>query len=116
MEESSDVCMLMTAVDSEAAAQTLAQGLVEAQLAACVQVLPVQSFYVWQGQSRRDAEYLLLVKTRVALAPALETFVRAHHSYDVPELLLVPVTAGSAAYLQWLRAGTMGGERTPGSL
>ena len=113
MEESSDVCMLMTAVDSEVAAHTLAQGLVEAQLAACVQVLPVKSFYVWRGQSRCDAEHLLLIKTRVALSPALETFIRAHHSYDVPELLLVPVTAGSAAYLQWLRAGTMGGERAP---
>jgi len=113
MEESNDVCMLMTAVDSEAAAEALAQGLVEAQLAACVQVLPVKSFYVWQGESRRDAEYLLLVKTRVALAPALETFIRAHHPYDVPELLQLPVNAGSAAYLQWLRAGTMGGESKP---
>ena len=113
MEESGDVCMLMTAVDSEAAAQTLAQGIVEAQLAACVQVLAMQSFYVWQGQSRRDAEYLLLIKTRVALAPVIENFVRAHHPYEVPELLQVPVTAGSAAYLQWLRAGTMGRECAP---
>jgi periplasmic divalent cation tolerance protein len=113
MEESSDVCMMMTAVDNETAAQTLAQGLVEAQLAACVQVLPVKSFYVWQGESRRDAEYLLLVKTRVALTPALETFIRAHHPYDVPELLRLPVSAGSATYLQWLRAGTKGGESMP---
>src|SRR5688500_11839613 len=113
MEESSDVCMMMTAVDNETAAQTLAQGLVEAQLAACVQVLPVKSFYVWQGESRRDAEYLLLVKTRVALTPALETFIRAHHPYEVPELLRLPVSAGSAAYLQWLRAGTKGGESMP---
>jgi len=80
MEEAGDVCMLMTAVDREAAAQTLAQGLVEAQLAACVQVLPVKSFYVWQGESRRDAEYLLLVKIPVALSTALETFVRAASS------------------------------------
>lgn len=116
MEEAGDVCMVMTAVDSEAAAQTLAQGLVEAQLAACVQVLPVKSFYVWQGESRRDAEYLLLVKTRVALTPALESFIQAHHPYDVPELLQVPVIAGSAAYLQWLRAGTAGGEGASRSL
>ena len=58
------VCMVMTAVGSEAAAEVLAQQLVEARLAACVQVMPLKSFYVWQGESRKEAEYLLLVKTR----------------------------------------------------
>jgi periplasmic divalent cation tolerance protein len=101
-------CLVMTSLDNEAAAEMLAQQLVEAQLAACVQVLPIKSFYVWQGESRREAEYLLLIKTRAALYPALETFIRAHHPYDIPELLQLPVTAGSADYLQWLRAGTRG--------
>lgn len=106
MTTSHDYCVVMTSLDNEAAAEALAQQLVEAQLAACVQVLPIKSFYVWQGESRRDAEYLLLIKTRAALFPALETFIRAHHPYDIPELLQLPVTAGSADYLQWLRAGT----------
>ena len=98
--------MVMTAVDSEAAAEELALQLVEAQLAACVQVMPVRSFYVWQGESRREAEYLLLVKTRAALYAQVETFILAHHPYDTPEILQLPVVTGSSAYLQWLVAST----------
>lgn len=100
------VCMVMTALDSEAAAEALALQLVEARLAACVQVMPVKSFYVWQGESRREAEYLLLVKTRAALYVQVETFILAHHPYDTPEILQLPVVAGSSAYLQWLAAST----------
>ncbi len=100
------VCMVMTAIDSEAAADGLAQRLVEARLAACVQVMPVKSFYIWQGESRREAEYLLLVKTRVALYAQVEAFILAHHPYDTPEILQLPVTTGSSAYLQWLVAST----------
>ena len=100
------VCMVMTAVDSEADAEELALQLVEAQLAACVQVMPVRSFYVWQGESRREAEYLLLVKTRAALYAQVETFILAHHPYDTPEILQLPVVTGSSAYLQWLVAST----------
>lgn len=100
------VCMVMTAVDSEAAAEALALQLVEVQLAACVQVIPVKSFYVWQGESRREAEYLLLVKTRAALYAQVETFILAHHPYDTPEILQLPVVTGSSPYLQWLVAST----------
>ncbi|MEO8022986.1 divalent-cation tolerance protein CutA [Polaromonas sp.] len=113
MEASTDFCLLMTSVDSEAAAQALAGGMVEAGLAACVQLFPMTSFYVWKGESRREAEYLLLVKTRTDLATAAGDFIRAHHPYELPELLQLPVTGGSAAYLQWLRAGTAGGVVAP---
>lgn len=100
--------MVMTAMASEVAAEVLAQQLVEAQLAACVQVMPVKSFYVWQGESRKEAEYLLLIKTRAALYAQVETFILARHPYDTPEILQLPVTAGSSAYLQWLGASTQG--------
>jgi periplasmic divalent cation tolerance protein len=106
MQTPDDFCMLMTNVDSETAAHTLARGLVGSGLAACVQVFPMTSFYVWQGESRREAEHLLLAKTRTALWPALEEFARTHHPYELPELLQLPVTGGSAAYLQWLREAT----------
>lgn len=109
MEKPDPCCVVMTSINSEAAAEALAQKMVEAQLAACVQVHPVKSFYVWQGESRRDAEYLLLIKTRVALYPELEAFIRTHHPYEIPELVLLPITAGSDDYLKWLRAGTLGG-------
>ena len=102
------VCMVMTAVGSEAVAEMLAQQLVEARLAACVQVMPVKSFYVWQGESRKDAEFLLLVKTRAALYAQVEAFIITHHPYETPEILQLPVVAGSSAYLQWLGASTQG--------
>jgi len=107
------VCMVMTAVASEAAADVLAQQLVETRLAACVQVMPVKSFFVWQGESRKDAEFLLLIKTCAALYAQVESFILAHHPYDTPEILQVPATAGSSAYLQWLGASTQRtGEQT----
>jgi len=102
------VCVVMTAMASEAAAEGLAQRLVEAQLAACVQVMPVKSFYVWQGESRNDAEYLLLIKTRAALYAQVETFILANHPYETPEILQLPVVTGSSAYLQWLGVSTQG--------
>lgn len=106
MDTSTEFCVMLTSVDSETAAQALASALVDARLAACVQVLPMSSFYVWQGASRRDAEYLLLAKTRTALWAALEHFIHTRHPYELPELLQLPVTAGSAAYLKWLRENT----------
>ncbi len=109
MDEPDPCCVVITSTSSEAAAEELAQKMVEAQLAACVQVFAVQSFYVWQGESRRDAEYLLLIKTRAVLYPALEAFIASRHPYETPELIQVPITAGSRDYLQWLRAGTRGG-------
>ncbi|MDO8777353.1 MAG: divalent-cation tolerance protein CutA [Burkholderiaceae bacterium] len=101
------VCIVMTAINHEAAAEALAQQLVEAKLAACVQVMPVKSFYIWQGESRREAEYLLLVKTRAALYAQVEAFIIANHPYETPEILQVPVIAGAVGYLQWLQAATL---------
>jgi len=101
-------CIVMTAINTEDAAATLAQRLIEAQLAACVQVMPVKSFYVWQGESRRDTEYLLLVKTRVALYAQVEGFILANHPYETPEILQLPVVTGSSAYLRWLGISTQG--------
>ena len=106
MEAAATYCMVMTAVDEEAAAEKLAQQLVDARLVACVQIQEVTSFYAWQGQSRRDKEYLLLIKSRQSLYTAIEAFIREHHSYQVPEILQVPVTAGSADYLAWMREQT----------
>lgn len=100
------VCIVMTAINTEAAAEALARQLVETQLAACVQVMPIRSFYVWQAESHRETEYLLLVKTRAALYAQVETFILAHHPYDTPEILQLPVLTGSSGYLQWLVAST----------
>jgi len=94
--------MIMTTVDSDAQADTLCTVLIEQNLAACIQELPVFSRYRWQGEIQRDREILLLVKTAASIADAAMQAIERHHDYDVPEILVVPVTAGLPAYLQWL--------------
>lgn len=94
--------ILCTAPDDEVAA-TLARGLVEARLAACVNVVPgLRSFYAWKGELKDEGEVQLLIKSRRARFGALEAWVREHHPYDVPEIIAIPIERGSAAYLHWL--------------
>lgn len=84
-------------------ATAIADRLVEARLAACVNILPgITSVYRWQDQVQRDAEVLLLIKTAAAAYPALEASLRAQHPYELPEVVAVPIETGSTGYLQWL--------------
>lgn len=96
----------MTTLPSEAQAEALAQALVQARLAACVQVQAIRSFYVWKEEAHAEPEWLLLIKTRAALYAELERYVLAHHPYDTPELVQLPITAGAAGYLGWVEAQT----------
>jgi len=96
------VVVLITAGSREEAAR-LAEMLVGARLAACVQILPeIESIYHWQEQIRREPEILLLAKTTVDCFGALEREVRALHSYETPEIIALPVSLASAPYLAWL--------------
>ena len=100
------IVVFMTAANGEEAAR-LADMLVGAHLAACVQILPeMESVYRWEGKIERQAEILLLAKTTRAKFDELESEVRALHSYDTPEIIAVPITAGSGPYLQWLKTAT----------
>ncbi len=100
------VVVLVTAGDAGEAAR-IGRTLVEERLAACANVVgPIRSVYRWQGAVEEAAEHLLLVKARADDLPALEARVRALHSYQVPEVLALPVAAGSAAYLAWLAQST----------
>jgi periplasmic divalent cation tolerance protein len=97
------IIVFMTAANGEEATR-LADNLVGAHLAACVQILPeMESVYRWQGKIERQAEILLLAKTTKEKFAELEREVRALHSYNTPEIIAVPVTAGSPAYLKWLK-------------
>lgn len=88
-------------------AQQIAQTLVEERLAACVQILgPITSTYRWQGAVETSEEWLCLIKTRQELYLPLEAAIRRIHPYDVPEILAVPVVAGSESYLAWLKGET----------
>lgn len=102
----SGYCLVQTALSSETEAAALARQIVQARLGACVQVQAIKSFYVWQGQAHEEPEWLLNIKTRSALYPALEAFITEHHPYETPEIVQLPITAGSADYLAWVDAGT----------
>ena len=101
------IVVFMTAANGEEATR-LAEMLVGAHLAACVQILPeMESVYRWQGKIERSSEVLLLAKTTRGKFDDLEREVRALHSYDTPEIVAVPIVAGSAPYLEWLsKAGS----------
>jgi periplasmic divalent cation tolerance protein len=100
------VVVLVTAGDADEAAR-IGRALVAERLAACVNVVgPVRSIYRWQGAVEEATEHLLVVKARRADAAALDARVRALHSYEVPEVLVLPVEGGSAAYLAWLDEAT----------
>lgn len=95
---------------SEDEAQALARTLVRERLAACVNVIPgITSHYWWKGQVQTDAEWLLLAKMPAARAQALTERVQALHSYDVPEVITLPISGGNQAYLDWLEKSTAGG-------
>jgi periplasmic divalent cation tolerance protein len=96
------IVVFMTAANGEEASR-LAEMLVGAHLAACVQILPeMESVYRWQGKIERSSEVLLLAKTTRGKFDDLEREVRALHSYDTPEIIAVPIVAGSTPYLEWL--------------
>jgi periplasmic divalent cation tolerance protein len=113
LESNKAYCVVLTTTATVEEAESLARGIVEAQLGACVQIQAIQSIYRWQGALCNESEFRLSIKTRQALFAALERFIRAHHSYETPEIVQIPISAGSAAYLQWIDEGTRGGPDEP---
>lgn len=103
-----DCVVVSTTVDSAGKAKALAGRIVEERLAACVQRVPVQSVYRWKGKVESASEYLLLAKTRAELARELAAFIRKIHPYELPEIVVTPITGGLAAYLGWIRRETRG--------
>lgn len=112
MQEAKDIAItVMLTAGSREEAVRLAEMLVGARLAACVQILPeIESVYHWKGELRRDPEVLLLAKTTQARFSLLEREVRALHSYETPEIIALPITDISAPYLEWLTATVRGDE------
>jgi periplasmic divalent cation tolerance protein len=103
-----EYCLIMTTTDDRSEAQSLAQGLVERRLAACVQIADIFSYYRWEeGVSNAD-EFMLFIKTAEDQFEAVKGYLNEAHSYDVPELVELPIQRGSAAYLGWIRESTTG--------
>lgn len=102
------ILIVMTNLPNVQAGEALASALVEARLAACVNLLPaVQSIYRWQGKVEKATEITLLIKTTQRHYAALEAAISAAHPYELPEVIALPVTAGLPSYLHWVIAETM---------
>lgn len=100
-----DYLQVLTTLPTREAAQEVSRVLLEARLAACVQIVgPIESSYWWQGQIETSEEWQCIAKTHRAYYERLEAAVLAAHPYDVPEIVATPIERGHAAYLEWLRS------------
>ena len=103
----SAVLLVITTLPDRAAAEKLADALVEARVAACVNILaPCRSVYRWKEAVQRDEEHPLLIKTTTERYAALEAAIRARHPYELPEIVAVPVERGLPGYLDWVAQET----------
>ncbi|MGY0486686.1 divalent-cation tolerance protein CutA [Streptomyces sp. WG-D5] len=101
------VLTVLTTTDAERKATDLARGAIRDRVAACAQVSgPVTSVYRWEGEVETAREWQVVLKTTGARYAELEAWLVAHHDYDTPEIIAVPVVRGSGAYLDWVRAET----------
>jgi periplasmic divalent cation tolerance protein len=95
--------VVLSTAGTEDEASRIARALIERRLAACVNVVPgVRSTYRWQGAVRTDAEWLLIVKTRRDRFDEVRAAIRELHSYELPEVVMLDVAEGDAAYLAWI--------------
>ena len=98
-----DAVICFTTTNQEKEAKAIAQDLVRERLAACVQLVPkITSYYMWDGAPQEDQEILLIIKTHGERLEELKEYISAHHSYEVPELVVLDVTDGLPEYLEWL--------------
>jgi len=99
--------LVLCTCSSRHEADAIATALVEERLAACVNRLPgFESLFRWEGRVQRDDEILLLIKTSSNRFERLEQVIKSLHAYDTPEIIGVPIVAGSAKYLQWIGEST----------
>ena len=103
-----DAIQVVTTAPTRDVAQKIATALVERGLAACAQVVcgPIRSTYRWKGRIETAEEWLCIIKSRRELYVAVEAAIREMHPYETPEILALPVEAGSADYLRWLKEET----------
>lgn len=105
MPDAFDAVLVLTTVPSPDLGEAIGRSLVDAGVAACVNVLPpMVSIYRWKGAVQRDTECQVMIKTVRARVEAVQTFVSEHHPYDLPEFLVLPVDGGDPAYLAWVAA------------
>ena len=104
---SAEFLLILCTCPDRSVASAVTTALLEERLAACVNRVPgIKSTYRWEGHVQEDDEVLLLIKTTANLFARVEDTIRKLHPYELPEVIGVPLTAGSAAYLDWIRSST----------
>jgi periplasmic divalent cation tolerance protein len=94
--------VIFVTASSRREGEAIAETLLSSKLVACVTLLPVHSIYTWKGEVRNDEEWQLLIKSELDQFPAIEAKIRDIHSYEVPEIIALPILAGSPPYLSWI--------------
>lgn len=105
---STGAAVVLVNAASEEQARLIANALVGERLAACVNVVsPIRSIYRWKGDVQTDTEHLMIIKTRANLVAKVEVRVKELHSYEVPEVIALPIVAGAKSYLDWVFESTI---------
>jgi periplasmic divalent cation tolerance protein len=99
-------CIVLTTFSKERTGSKIIDALLAAKLAACIQVLPIRSFYAWKGRVSRDKENLMLIKARSKDFGDIKETILENHDYDVPEIVSVRIERGLAGYLKWMNEVT----------
>ncbi len=94
--------VVLVTVPSQQEGEMIAQALIEAKLAACVSLSAINSIYTWGGQVCNDQEWQMLIKTNLSVFPALSEKIQQLHPYEIPEIIALPIVAGSQSYLSWI--------------
>jgi periplasmic divalent cation tolerance protein len=102
-----EICVICSTVPPVLSA-ALAKSLLDANLVACVNIMPVRSFYRWKGEFCDEVEHLLIIKTRRELADTVIHALKAEHPYEVPEIIVLPVINAHIPYLDWVYEETSG--------
>ena len=103
-----DIVLVLTTVPTEEVGERIARALVDARLAACVNILPAMvSVYRWKGSLQRDSEHQVVIKTTRTRLPDIHARLASLHPYDLPECLVLPIEDGDPGYLAWVEAETM---------
>lgn len=101
-----DYSVVLTTFGNQENRKKVISLILEEKLAACIQVIPIESFYMWKDKLTEDKEELAIIKTQSKHFERLQNLILQHHSYEIPEIILLPVSEGFSGYLDWIKHNT----------
>ncbi|MEC6813489.1 divalent-cation tolerance protein CutA [Photobacterium toruni] len=97
-----DYCVIVTTFSDDENGQIIINALLEQRLAACIQVMPIKSYYHWKQKINCDQEQQIIIKTKTKLFEQVKALIEQYHRYETPEIIQLPITNGSVDYLSWI--------------